>query len=400
LSTLQTRGFSQIVGSIAAGMQGRITSRFLNFAIGSMLRGLAEAVAGVALWLQKENLDTAKLTRFATSYGADVDSFVADFPLSGVTRLAAQPATGLCTFSRYTASGATVYVPVGAIVQTADGLQRFQVYADPANGAYVASYTAPGSLVATGGYAMPAQVASVIAPVQSITNGTTGAPGANGNVAAGAITNIASQTFGVDTVTNPAAFTNGIDVESDASVKYRFGLAVQGRGGGTAPAYLSAIANLKVGMTATVLQGQNLDGSTNLGMVSVIVDDGSGAISSALLAAAQSVISSDTSGVRAAGIRTGVYAAVTLPINVVMQVTSLPGYIHQNVVAAVSAALGLYINGLGQGATVGYFPLAGVAQRVTGVGEVIPASYSLNGGTADIVGTPQNTPKSVNLVIS
>ncbi len=400
MSTLQTRGFSQIVGSIAAGMQGRITSRFLNFAIGSMLRGLAEAVAGVALWLQKENLDTAKLTRLATSYGGDVDSFVADFPLSGVTRLAAQPATGLCTFSRYTASGATVYVPVGATVQTADGSQRFQVYADPANGAYVASYTAPGSLVATGGYAMPAQVASVIAPVRSITNGTTGAPGANGNVAAGAITNIASQTFGVDTVVNPAAFANGIDVESDASVKYRFGLAVQGRGGGTVPAYLSAIANLKVGMTATVLQGQNLDGTTNLGMVSVIVDDGSGAISSALLVAAQSVISSDTSGVRAAGIRTGVYASVTLPINVVMQVTSLPGYIHQNVVAAAAAALGLYINGLGQGATVGYFTLAAVAQRVTGLGEVIPSSYTLNGGTADIVGTPQNTPKSVNLVIS
>lgn len=400
MSTLQTKGFAQIVGSIAAGMQGRITSRFLNFALGSVLRGLAEAYAGVLLWVQKQNLDTAKLTRLATSYGPDVDSFIADFPLSGVARIGAQAATGLCTFGRVTAGPSTAYVPVGAIVQTSDGSQKFQVYADPTNGAYVASYQPPGSSVPTGGYAMPPQVGTVVAPVQSITIGVTGAPGANGNVAAGSIANIASSTPGVSTVTNPAAFTNGSDQESDASVKYRFGLAVAGRGGGTVAAFLSAIANIKVGMTCQILSGQNLDGSANPGTVSVIVDDGSGAVSPTLLAAARAALIDNGVGVRAAGIQVGVYPAVTLPISLVMQVTSLPGYQHPVVVAQVVAALGLYINGLGQGATVGYFALAGVAQRVAGVGEVIPSAYTLNGSTTDIIGTPQNTPKAASLTVS
>ncbi len=393
MSTLQTRSHATIVASIAAGMQGRI-SAFLNFALGTMLRAIAESYAGQALWLQFNALQIQMQSRLVTSYGADVDSYVADFPLSGVARLGAQVGTTLCTFSRKSISAGPVYVPIGGQCKTADGTQVFVVYADTTNGAYVASYTPSGASSPIGGYAMPAQVGSVSVPVQAAV------PGSVNNVAAGSIALIASPMPGVDGVTNPAAVTNAIDVESDASVKFRFGLAVAGRTGGTVPSFLSAIANLKVGMTAVVLQNQNVNGSSNPGMVSVIVDDGSGAISSTLLAAAQNVISSDTTGVRAASIRTGVYPAVTLPISLVMQITSQTGYVHQNVVAQVSAALALYINGLGQGATVGYFALASIAQGVPGVGEVIPSAYTLNGGTTDIVGTPQNTPKASAIVVS
>lgn len=399
MSTLSTRSFGTIVESVAAGMQGRI-SAFLNFAVGRYLRGLAEAYAGNLLWIQKQNLDTAKLTRLATSYGTDVDTFIADFPLSGVARIGAQPATGLCSFARYTAGPATVYVPVGGQVKSQDGTQVFQVYADTTNPAYVASYVPLDPTLPGGGYVMPPQVGTVLAPVQSVTAGLTGFPGSNGNVAAGSIALIASQIPGVDTVTNPAAFTNGSDQESDTSVKSRFLLAVQGRGGGTVAAMKSAVANIAVGMTAVVLSGQNLDGSFNPGMVSVIVDDGSGAISADRLAAAQAAVMDDNIGVRAAGIRVGVYAATTLPINVVMQITSLPGYVHQNVVAAVAAALGFYINGLGQGASVGYFAIAAVAQGVAGVGEVQPSAYSLNGGTTDIAGSAQTTPKAGSISVA
>lgn len=393
MSTLSTKGFSTIVGSIAAGMQGRITSRFLNFAFGSMLRAMAEAYAGVLLWLQKQNLDTAKLTRLATSYGADVDSFLADFPLSGVTRIGATAATGLCQFGRYTASAAAIYVPVGGIVKTADGTQSFQVYADTTNGSYVASYTPPGATVATGGYIMPPQVGTVTAPVQGITAGSSGAPGANGNIAAGSIALVASNMPGVDTVTNAAAFTNGLDVESDASAKARFGLAVAGRGGGTPAAFQSAVANINPGMTAQILDGYDLNGTVDTGMVTVIVDDGSGNLSSDLLAQAQVAITDNVVGVRAAGIRVGVYAATVLLINVAANLTTKAGYDHNVVVAQVTAAVGLYINSLGQGATVSYFGLAAVIQAVPGVAEIIPTSYTLNGTTADIAGSAQTTPK-------
>lgn len=396
MSTLVTKSFSQIVGAVAAGMQGRITSRFLNFAIGSVLRGFAEAYAGVLLWIQKDALDIQKQTRLATSFGADVDSFVADFPLSGVARLGAQPATVLCTFGRYTAGPAPVYVPVGGIVKTSDGTQSFQVYADTTNPAFDESYTAPGASSPAGGYLMAPQVENVAAPVQSITPGTAGAPGANGNVGAGAIALIASSMPGVDTVTNVAAATNGIDAEADGSVKTRFALAVRGRGGGTVPAIQSAVANLRVGMQATVLEGQDINGNVAPGVCSVIIDDGSGNVSSAILSAAQTAVDR----VRPAGMRVGVYAATERMATVVMTITTRPGYDHNTVVAKVSAALALFINGLGQGVTLAYFDLPAIAKGVPGVLEVQPGNYLLNGGTTDMVGTPQSTIKAGSLVIS
>jgi hypothetical protein len=394
MTVLDTRSQSTIVGTIAAGIQSRLTSVFLNFAKGKVLRALAETYAGNGLWLQKENIQIAMLTRLATSYGADVDTFVADFPLAGVGRLGAQAATGLCVFSRYSVGPTFAYVPVGGTVRTTDGSQSFQVYADTTNPAYVASYVnSDGSL---GAYAIPAQVSSVTAPVISITAGASGQPGSNGNVGAATIGLISSTMPGVDTVTNPAAFSNGFDTEADDSVKSRFALAVAGRGGGTVASIQSAVANLKVGMTSVVLPNQDLAGNFMPGVVSVVVDDGSGNISSDLLAAARTAVFA----VVAEGIRPGVYAAALLPINVVMVITTAPGYVHQNVVAQVAAALALYLNGLGQGATVGYFELSTVACNVAGVTGIVPTSYTLNGGTTDIVGTAQNTPKANNLVIS
>ncbi len=392
MSTLATRSHATIVTSIAQGMQGRI-SRFLNFAIGSMLRVVAESYAGQALWLQFNALQIQMQSRLATSYGPDVDSFVQDWPC-GVTRFGATAGTTLCTFGRRTAGASPVYVPVGGQCKTADGTQVFQVYADPTNGAYVASYQPLGATAPTGGYVMPAQVGSVLVPVQAVT------PGSAGNVAAGSISLLSSQMPGVDTVTNPAAVTNAADQESDASVKQRFALAVEGRSGGTTVSIQSAIANIKLGMTSVVLSGQNIDRSSNPGTVSVIVDDGSGAISSTLLAAAQTAVTDNGVGARAAGIQAYAYAAVTAPIAIVMQITSLSGYVHQTVVAQVTAAIGLFVNGLGQNQTVSYFRVGAIAERVPGVGEIVPGTYTLNGGTADVPASPQTTPKLASAVVS
>jgi uncharacterized phage protein gp47/JayE len=122
MATLPTRSFNRIVSDISAGIQGRVSS-FLTFAIGSVFRAIAESYAGVALWLQGLILEVAKLTRLSTSRGPDVDSWIADWGI--MTRLAAQPATGLLTFSRFTASGATPEILVGARVKTADNTQSF-----------------------------------------------------------------------------------------------------------------------------------------------------------------------------------------------------------------------------------------------------------------------------------
>ena len=372
-------------------MQGRVSSRFLNFALGSVFRALAEAVGGILLWFQAEALAIAKLTRLATSYGSDLDSFIADFPLSGVTRFGAQAATTIGTFSRYTSNAPAVYVPVGGQAKTGDGTQVFQVYADTTNSSFVASY---GLL---GGYVIPAQVGSVQVPMISVTNGVTGAPGANGNVAAGAISLISSTMAGVDTVTNVGDVANGFDSEADESVKARFALAVQGRGGGTTDSIRSAIANIKAGMTCVILENQTPDGTVAPGYLTVIVDDGSGNLSNALLTAARVA----TNATRAAGIQgSAVFAATKTSANVVMQLVVAPGYVRQVVVAQVAAALTSYINGLGQDVGLAYFNLPGVARSVAGVTEIVPGSYTLNGGTADLIGTPSTTIKTGSLVIA
>ena len=92
---LTTYTFNQIVSNIAAAVQASAGAA-LNFTAGSVLRAVAEAVAGVALWLQAVALQILTLTRAATSAGADLDAWCADY---GFPRLAARAATGQVTFS-------------------------------------------------------------------------------------------------------------------------------------------------------------------------------------------------------------------------------------------------------------------------------------------------------------
>jgi hypothetical protein len=380
MSTLQTKSFSSLVGIIAAGMQGRINNRFLNFAIGSMLRGLAESVAGVLLNEQKQALDIAMQTRLATSFGPDVDSWLSDFGLTA--RLGASAATGLCTFSRYTAAPVAVYVPVGAVVRTQDGTLSFTVYADTTNASFIPSYGQGG------GYLLPASVSSVSVPVGCTTLGTVG------NVAASMITLTASNIPGVDTVTNPAAFTNAVDQEGDAQAKDRFVLNILGKSGGTAYAIRKAIANVKVGMQTDIIEFQDYDGTLDYGMTTVIVDDGSGALSNDLLTSCQLAVNDE----RAMGCRIGVYAGTAQLVDVTMQIATEAGYDHNFAVAQVVAALSLYLDDLSLGQGLSYFALIPVALSVPGVTQVL--AYTLNGGTSDISGSAYTTVKAGSFRIS
>ena len=379
MSTLPTRSQQQIVNNLAAGMQGRVGT-FLNFAIGSVLRAIAEAVGGVCLWLQGLALSIIKVTRLSTSEGSDVDTWLADFPL--IQRLGAQPATGQVTFSRYTAAPVAVYVPVGALVQTQDGSQRFTVYADTTNPSFVSSYGAGG------GYVIPASVSSVTVPVACTVAGQTG------NVIAGAIRLVASSISGVDTVANAAQFANGSDSETDEDTKARFILNVLGKSGGTRYSILAAIANVRVGMQASILEGVDYGGAVDYGMTTVIIDDGSGNVSQELVMACQAGVNA----VRAAGTRVGVYPATTQAANVTVQIATAAGYDHNFAVAQVVAAVSLALDELPQGQGLSYFALIPIILAVPGVTQIL--SYTINNSTAGITGSPYTTVKSGQLAIS
>src|SRR5579871_4647857 len=179
---LQLRTFGTLVQDMAAAVQSSAT-QLLDLTVGSALRAVLEANASIGLWMQWLILQVLRTTRAATSSGPDLDSWMADMTL---IRLPAIAATGMVTFSRFTATSAA-FVPVGTLVRTADGTQTFAVTADTALAAWVA---------ASNGYAVTPGTVSLKVPVAAQVAGTIG------NVQAGSISLLASAIPGIDSVTN------------------------------------------------------------------------------------------------------------------------------------------------------------------------------------------------------
>lgn len=355
---LTTFNFSQLVSNIATAMQAS-ASVALNFTVGSVLRAISEAVAAVVLWLQAIILQVLTLTRAATSVGADLDSFYADF---NFPRLAASNATGQVAFSRFTPTLQAV-VPINAAVQTADGTQKFFVTIDITNSAYNAGL---------GGYVIAPSTSSVNVPVQAVNAGT------QGNVLAGSISVLATAISGVDTVTNAADFINGIDAESDAAYRARFPLYLASLSKATKTAVSYAVTSLQQGLSLTITENYDYSGNYKPGTFMVVVDDGTGDPSESLLDNASSAIEA----VRALGITYAVFAPVPTTANASLTLTSASGYDHASVVAAVGTALQDFINGIPLGAGLNYTQIASIAYSVPGVINV--TSVQLNSATSDI----------------
>ena len=355
---LPTNSFTQIVSNIAVAMQARATVA-LNFTVGSVLRAIAEATAGVVLWLQAIVIQLLTLTRAATSSGTDLDSWMADY---GVTRLAATYASGQVTFSRFTATQQAV-IPINAAVQTSDGTQRFIVAIDATNSAYSATL---------GGYVMPANTASLSVPVIAVNSGI------QGNVLAASIAVLSTAIPGVDTVTNASAFANGIDAESDMALRLRFVLYLASLSKATKLAVGYAITNVQQGLTYTLTENYDYAGNFKPGSFYAVVDDGTGYPSTDLLAAVGTAVEAG----RGLGITYAIFAPSVETANVSLTITSAAGYSHAAVVGAVGIALTNFINGLKLGASLPYTQLASVAYSVPGVANA--SAILLNGATSDL----------------
>jgi uncharacterized phage protein gp47/JayE len=261
------------------------------------LRALLEACASVALWMQWLILQVLSMTRAATSSGADLDSWMADFSL---TRLAGSQAVGQVTFARYTVGNNAVTVPVGATVATNDGTQSFAVVAQASNAAWNGS----------NGFIIAAGAASVTVPVQAV------APGLAGNVLPGAIGLLTTAIAGVDTVSNALIFSGGVNAESDSAFRARFQLYINSRSLATAGAVDFAVASIQQGLRYTVLENVDTLGNALPGNFCVVVDDGTGTPPDALLANASAAVEA----VRPIGTTYSVRGPATIGINVAMSV--------------------------------------------------------------------------------
>lgn len=389
-----TKTFSQIVQEWAAVAQASLTqagsTTILNFSDGTFLRAIGEGTSSVALWLQGLILKLLTVTRLSSSKGGDADTFVEDF---GMARLPPNAATGNVTFSRAIGTYPAV-VPVGALVESSDGSQDFAVIADPTNGAYSATVADGGP-----GYTIPAAVLSMSLPVQFVfPDGTVFGTytGPVGNVQANAITILKTGISGVDSVTNAAPFTNGFLAEQDDALKARFLLYIASLAKGTEGALGYAIQTVQQGLEYQIWE-PGVGGFTQL---TLYVDDGSGAIPSDTLAAAQAAVVA----YRAAGVQTAVFGATKVNADVTMTITTAAGYYHPTVVAQVVAALTLYINGVGLGKTpsdgmISYGKLYQVAFEAS-PGVIDVTGYSLNSAQADLVPAAGQVYKARNIIVS
>jgi phage-related baseplate assembly protein len=385
MPALPSRSQQIIVQQIAAGIQGR-ASQLIDFSIGSPLRAIAEGFAGVFLWFQALVFQLLTAIRLATSSGNDVDTFCADFmplvPGTASPRLGAQAATGTVVYSRFTAASSTCFIPVGATMLTADGSQSFAVIANPAYTTYSA---------ALNGYTLAANVGSITVPVQAQTGGS------GGNVAAGAISQNTTTIAGIDTVSNPAAFTNGANQESDAALKCRFSAYILGLSRGDAYGLAYAISSLAVNVQWQYVESYSYAGTWQPGYYYVVADDGSGSPPSSFMTAVTNAVNS----VRPLGTQIGVFPPTVNFVTVSMIITTAAGYDHPTAVGLVSTAVSSAINGGGLGNGLNFNEIPAWAFAVPGVTAISSLLLNgLSGDAASIAANPQVTIKCNSVIVS
>ena len=320
---LPLQDFTSLVRTQAAAVSAGCR-QLVDMSVGSVLRALLEANAAVGLWIQWLIVEVLATTRAATSGGADLDSWVADF---GLTRLPAIPASGMARFGRATA-GLGAVVPVGALVRTGLDVdaQSFTVSVDVAHPGWTG-----------GGYRLPASELSVSVPIVAQV------PGRAGNVQTGAIRLLSSAIPGVDAVMNEGPLLGGLDAEADEALRLRFGGFIDSRTRATSQAVAFAIQSLRQGLTFAIAERVDTAGAVRPGHFTVTVDDGSGAPSAALLAAVGAAIEV----IRPIGGTFSVRGPLLVAADVMMRVAGPP-----EALAAVRNAVWSHVAALPSGAAL------------------------------------------------
>lgn len=218
-----------------------------DLTVGSLERGHLEAVA---LMLEELDVRTASAIKWAVAESA--------FAAFGFARLPAQPAAGGVVFQAVVAPGTAILIPLGTKLVATDG-QQFVT-------------TAAGSL----------GVGSLVSGVVPVVAAKIGSAG---NLAVGAVNQLAYPIAGVDAVQNPNALSGGAEEEGDDGRRNRFQRFMQTLQRGTADAIefaATSLAALTLGrvVSARVVEPFALasppSGTPYAGLVWLVVDDGTG----------------------------------------------------------------------------------------------------------------------------
>ncbi|MFT8806162.1 MAG: baseplate J/gp47 family protein [Acetobacter aceti] len=374
---LSLQNFSTLVSNSCTAAQSACSS-LINFTTGSVSRSIFEANATVALWIQYLILQTLSITRLGTSFGDDVDSWIAQF---GISRLPAASSTTTETFISLTPDSSSATVPVGAIVKSSDGSILFSVTKDQTN-----QYWSESS----NGYIRQNGVASITCPVECTT------PGAIGNVMSGALNTLGTQISGIDTCTNLSSVSNGYDEEDDESVKSRINLWFSSLSSATLSSIEYAIESTSPNILYQIIENKDPSGYYRPGFFYVAVDDGSGNISSNNI----NQITTSIESVRACGVEFSVIRPTVIYVSVVVPITVKTGTDTTSIESALSTSISDYINSLTVGAVCSYTKISSVAfSTAENIVEAIGV-ITLNHESVDIGGQTASVVRLQNIAFS
>jgi uncharacterized phage protein gp47/JayE len=230
---------------------------------------------------------------------------------------------------------------------------------------------------------------SILLPVKAVV------AGASGNVAAGAIDTIFGNIPYVDTVSNPADFTDGQDKESDESFRARFKLYIQSLSKAIKAAIEAALLAFDDNLDFSLTENESYAGAFQPGFFYAVVDDGTGGASPSFLDQIRAVIE----GVRGLTITYDAYAVIPIDVSISAQITVEDGYIAADLIIDAQTALTNYVNELRIGQGLPYTRIAQIMYNASpGITDV--TGIILNGGTADLVITNKQGLKPLTIVIT
>ncbi len=202
--------------------------------------------------------------------------------------------------------------------------------------------------------------------------------GAAGNVAADTVRRFLSEHIGMASVTNPAAFFGGLDLETDAALRQRLLDKVQHPlTGGNANDYVYWAKQVAGISRAKCFPLWNGNGTVKVAVLSTAYN----AVSAEVLTAADAYIQSK----RPVGATVTVVSAAPLHITLAAQVTLKAGFTAAAAAQLARDKIKAYFDSIafdGKTATVSYLKISELLFATGALDDI--ASYTVNGGSASV----------------
>jgi uncharacterized phage protein gp47/JayE len=276
--------FNEIVNTITTTI-GATSLNLTDFNAGSNLLSVVESFSHFIEFLQTQVNVAFEAFSVKGASGVDLNNRVQDF---NIFRKTAVKSYGVITFSRTTPAAEVFEIPQGSQVST-----------EPDVFGNTIDYITTGAIVFSSG------AMSATGVVECTVAGIVG------NQPSGTITNITSIISGIDTVTNPSAFTPGADEETDEQLRSRVPSSINGLKKGN----VSSIKSAALAVPGIVVVRID-EGVPSAGQITVYISNQSGVLTDTQIAQVQTAIDETVAFGVVANVATPSVSYITLSMTV------------------------------------------------------------------------------------